>query len=134
MIVDVVSVRNVRSYQQLELALEPGLVLVTGPNGAGKTNLLEAVHLATQGLSFRTRHDAQIVRNGATAARAAARGMRGQVAVHAEVTLSREAPRRIRLNGAPVASAEELRRKMHTLVFTPDLGGVVNGAPAARRG
>ena len=38
---------------------------MTGPNGAGKTNLLEAVHLATQGLSFRTRHDAQIVRNGA---------------------------------------------------------------------
>ena len=133
MIVDVVSVRNVRSYQQLELALEPGLVLVTGPNGAGKTNLLEAVHLATQGLSFRTRHDAQIVRNGATAARVAARGMRGQVAVHAEVTLSREAPRRIRLNGAPVASAEELRRKMHTLVFTPDRLAVVKGGPAARR-
>jgi DNA replication and repair protein RecF len=106
---------------------------VTGPNGAGKTNLLEAVHLATQGLSFRTRHDGQIVRNGATAGRVAARGTRGGVGVHAEVTLSRDAPKRIRLDGAPVASAEELRRRLYTLVFTPDRLAVVKGGPAARR-
>jgi len=132
-IVDAVSLRDVRSYPALELSLEPGLVLVTGANGAGKTNLLEAVHLATQGLSFRTRHDAQIVRNGATAARVAARGRRGQVGVRAEVTLSRDGPKRIRLDGATVASAEELRRKVHTLVFTPDRLAVVKGGPAARR-
>jgi DNA replication and repair protein RecF len=123
----------VRSYPALELRLEPGLVLVTGANGAGKTNLLEAVHLGTQGLSFRTRHDAQIVRNGAEAARAAVRGTRGRVGVRAEVTLSREAPKRIRLDGATLASAEELRRTVHTLVFTPDRLAVVKGGPAARR-
>jgi len=128
-----VSLRDVRSYPALELALEPGLVLVTGPNGAGKTNLLEAVHLATQGLSFRTRHDGQIVRKGATAARAAARGARGSVEVRAEVTLSRDAPKRIRLDGATVASVEELRRRVHALVFTPDRLAVVKGGPAARR-
>jgi len=120
LIVGEVSLRDVRSYPALELALEPGLVLVTGPNGAGKTNLLEAVHVATQGVSFRTRHDAQIVGNGAAAARVAARGVRGRVDVRVEVTLSREAPKRIRLDGATLASAEELRRKVHTLVFTPD--------------
>jgi DNA replication and repair protein RecF len=125
--------RDVRSYPALELSLEPGLVLVTGPNGAGKTNLLEAVHLATQGLSFRTRHDAQVVRNDATAARVSARGMRGTVGVRADVTLSRDAPKRIRLDGATLASAEELRRRVHTLVFTPDRLAVVKGGPAARR-
>ena len=108
-------------------------MLVTGPNGAGKTNLLEAVHLATQGLSFRTRHDGQIVRNGATAARAAARGVRGSVEIRAEVTLSRDGPKRIRLDGAPAGSAEDLRRRVHALVFTPDRLAVVKGGPAARR-
>jgi DNA replication and repair protein RecF len=132
-IVDEVSLRDLRSYPALELRLEPGLVLVTGPNGAGKTNLLEAVHLATQGLSFRTRHDAQIVRNGATAARVGAVGARGQVGVRMEVMLSRDAPKRIRLDGATLASAEELRRKVHTLVFTPDRLAVIKGGPAARR-
>ena len=133
MIVDEVSLRDVRSYPSLELALEPGLVLVTGSNGAGKTNLLEALHLATQGLSFRTRHDAQIVRNGSAEGRVAAHGTRATVGLRAEVTLSRTAPRRIRLDGAAVGSTEELRRKVHTLAFTPDRLAVVKGGPAARR-
>lgn len=133
MILDAISVRDVRSYSQLELSLEPGLVLVTGPNGAGKTNLLEAVHLATQGMSFRTRHDSQIVRAGSDEGRVAAHGRRGPVGVRAEVALSRIGPKRIRLDGAQLASAEELRRKVHTLVFTPDRLAVVKGGPAARR-
>jgi DNA replication and repair protein RecF len=56
--------RNIRSYATLELALSPGLVLVVGPNGAGKTNLLESLHVGTQGFSPRTRDDAQLVRFG----------------------------------------------------------------------
>jgi DNA replication and repair protein RecF len=132
-IVAEVSLRDVRSYGRLELALEPGLVLVTGPNGAGKTNLLEAVHVATQGISFRTRQDAQIVRRGADEGRARISGRRGQVGVDAEVELSVRAPKRIRLNGAALGSADELRSRVHALAFTPDRLAVVKGGPAARR-
>ena len=39
--------------------MQPGLVLAVGPNGAGKTNLLEALHVGTQGFSPRTRVDGQ---------------------------------------------------------------------------
>ena len=41
-------------------------MLATGPNGAGKTNLLESMHVATQGFSPRTRQDANLVRYGPT--------------------------------------------------------------------
>ena len=108
-------------------------MLVTGPNGAGKTNLLEGVHVAAQGFSFRTRQDAQLVRHGAEEGRARVAGRRGQVAIEATVELSVRAPKRIRLNGAPVGSAEELRARVHALVFTPDRLAVVKGGPAARR-
>ena len=128
-----VSLRDVRSYPRLELELEPGLVLVTGPNGAGKTNLLEAVHVATQGLSFRTRQDAQIVRRGAESGVARVTGSTGEVRVEAEVRLSVREPKRIRVNGATVGSAEELRARVHTLAFTPDRLAVVKGGPATRR-
>jgi len=113
--------------------LKPGLVLVTGPNGAGKTNLLEAVHMATQGLSFRTRHDAQLVRQAATAGALRVAGDRGGAAIDVEVRLSTREAKRIRLNGAAIDSAEELRRRVHALVFTPDRLAVVKGGPAARR-
>ncbi len=108
-------------------------MLVTGPNGAGKTNLLEAVHLATQGLSFRTRQDAQLVRRGAEEGRAAVAGRRGTVRLESEIALSTRAAKRIRLNGAALASAEELRARVHALVFTPDRLAVVKSGPAARR-
>src|SRR2546423_11480495 len=87
LIVSTVSLRNIRSYARLDLALEPGLVLVTGPNGAGKTNLLESLHVGTQGFSPRTRSDAQLIRFGEEAARVALRGQRGGSRLELEVTL-----------------------------------------------
>ena len=74
LIVSTVSLRNIRSYAKLDLELEPGLVLVVGPNGAGKTNLLESLHVGTQGFSPRTRADAQLVRFGERTGRIALRG------------------------------------------------------------
>jgi DNA replication and repair protein RecF len=106
---------------------------VTGPNGAGKTNLLEALHVGTQGFSPRTRQDAQLVRTGAQAARVALRGERAGVATELEVTLRAGEGKRARLNGAALRSAEQLRGEVSTLVFTPDRLAVVKGGPAVRR-
>jgi DNA replication and repair protein RecF len=104
-----------------------------GPNGVGKTNLLEAVHIATQGFSPRTRTDSQVVRFGAEGARTAVSGRRGEVGIELEVTVRRGEGKRARLNGAPLRAAEQLRGMVATLVFTPDRLGVVKGPPALRR-
>ena len=106
LIVSAVGLRDFRSYAKLELALEPGLVLVTGPNGAGKTNLLESLHVGTQGFSPRTRADAQLVRLGREAARIALRGDRAGVPVELEVTLELGTGKRASLNGARLRAAE----------------------------
>jgi DNA replication and repair protein RecF len=108
-------------------------VLVVGRNGAGKTNLLESLHVGTQGFSPRTRSDAQLIRFGEEASRVALRGGRGGVAIELEVTLQAREGKRARLNGAPVRAAEQLRSEVSTLVFTPDRLVVVKGGPAARR-
>jgi DNA replication and repair protein RecF len=108
-------------------------VLVTGPNGAGKTNLLESLHVGTQGFSPRTRADAQLVRFGRDAARIGLRGDRAGVPVELEVTLDLGVGKRASLNGARLRAAEQLRGEVTTLVFTPDRLVVVKGGPAARR-
>ncbi len=108
-------------------------MLVTGPNGAGKTNLLEALHVGTQGFSPRTRVDAQLVRMGADAARVALAGERGTSHIELDVAVRRGEGKRARLNGAPLRSVEALRAEVSTLVFTPDRLAVVKGGPAARR-
>lgn len=108
-------------------------MLVTGANGAGKTNLLESLHLGTQGFSPRTRVDQQLIRFGAAGARVALGGARDGRPVELEVTLQPQAGKRAKLNGAPLRSAEQLRSEVSTLVFTPDRLAVVKGGPAARR-
>ncbi len=108
-------------------------MLVVGPNGAGKTNLLESLHVGTQGFSPRTRADAQLVRFEADAARVDIRGARGDVPVETDVLLRRSGAREIKLNGARVERMERLRSELATLVFTPDRLAVVKGGPAVRR-
>jgi DNA replication and repair protein RecF len=109
------------------------LVLVVGPNGAGKTNLLESLHVGTQGFSPRTRSDAQLVRFGEEAARVGLRGERAGAPLELEVTLKPREAKRATVNGARLRAAEQLRAEVATLVFTPDRLVVVKGAPAARR-
>ena len=108
-------------------------MLVVGPNGAGKTNLLESLHVGTQGFSPRTRADVQLVRFGRDAARIALRGNRAGIAVEVEVTFEVGSGKRASVNGARLRAAEQLRSEVATLVFTPDRLVVVKGGPAARR-
>ena len=108
-------------------------MLVTGPNGVGKTNLLEALHLGSQGFSPRTRAEAQLVRFDAPAARVTLAGSEAGAPVESHVTLARGEPKRVRLNGAPLASAESLRTRLSALVFPPDRLAVVKAAPLVRR-
>jgi DNA replication and repair protein RecF len=108
-------------------------VLLHGPNGAGKTNLLEALHVGTQGFSPRARSDAQMIRFGADLGRVAVRGTRGTLAFETDVRLAARNARTALLNGSPLRSAERLRNELCTLAFTPDRLGIVKGAPAARR-
>jgi DNA replication and repair protein RecF len=108
-------------------------VLAVGPNGVGKTNLLESLHVGTQGFSPRTRADAQLIRFGERVAHIGVRGTRGTVPVDIELTLEAGAGKKAKLNGAVLRAAEQLRSETATLVFTPDRLGVVKGAPAVRR-
>jgi DNA replication and repair protein RecF len=133
LIVSTVSLRNIRSYARLDLDLRPGLVLVVGENGAGKTNLLESLHVGTQGFSPRTRADAQLVRFGERAGRIALKGARGETPLDLELTVEVGAAKQGKINGAPLRAAEQLRTEVATLVFTPDRLAVVKGGPAVRR-
>ena len=71
---------------------------------------------------------------GRHAGRVELTGRRGTVPVSVSRRPSaRREPKRARLNGAVLRSAEQLRGELATLVFTPDRLVVVKGGPAARR-
>ena len=108
-------------------------MLVTGPNGAGKTNLLEALHVGSQGFSPRTRPSRGSFASANVAARVRLRGVRGRLAGgdggddRAGGGQAAAPERRAR------SSAEVLRARLAALVFTPDRLAVVKGAPLVRQ-
>jgi DNA replication and repair protein RecF len=107
--------------------------LAVGPNGAGKTNLLESLHVGTQGFSPRTRSDSELIRFGTESAQIRLDGVQGRMSVRIGITLSATDGKRAAVNGARVPAAEQLRRNNATLVFTPDRLAIVKAGPAARR-
>jgi DNA replication and repair protein RecF len=108
-------------------------VLVTGANGVGKTNLLEGLHVGAQGFSPRTRNEPRLVRFGDAAARVRLAGSEQEVPFETQVDLAPSTAKRIRLNGAPLSTGEELRLRLSALAFTPDRLAVVKSGPIVRR-
>jgi DNA replication and repair protein RecF len=108
-------------------------VLVVGENGAGKTNLLEAVHVGTQGFSPRTRAERELIRFGETEAALALAVTRDGVRHEVRMKFVAGSAKTAEFDGARLPSADLLRRDLPALVFTPDRLAVIKGGPAARR-
>jgi DNA replication and repair protein RecF len=127
------SIRDLRSYANLEARFGPGPQLIVGPNAAGKTSLLEAIVLLAWGRSHRTSSDGELVRWGSELGRV--EGQAGSETI--EVALVRPAGvvgarKRIRVNGVP-RRATGLMGLLRTVVFAPEEMLLVVGSPGLRR-
>lgn len=113
-------VRDVRNIEALEWRPVAGLNVLVGPNGGGKTSILEAIHLAAVGRSFRTRDTGQVLRRGASGLSVGAWfEQRDGVALH--VRMERDgAGMRLQRDGQPVRSAAELARQLPVLALSQD--------------
>jgi DNA replication and repair protein RecF len=127
------SVADFRSWQQADLALEPGPAVLVGANGEGKTNLVEALnYLATLG-SHRVATDAPLVRAGAERAVVRAAVAAGERELRVELEISPGRTNRARLNGSPVTRQREVLGALRAVLFAPEDLAIVRGDPAERR-
>nr|MBI5455533.1 AAA family ATPase [Candidatus Levybacteria bacterium] len=67
-----ISLQNFRSYEKQEFSFG-NTTLIVGPNTSGKTNLIEGIYLLSNGKSFRTDKDIQMIRFGKEIGRVKAR-------------------------------------------------------------
>lgn len=132
MVVEAVSVLDLRNLAACEIELGPGLNLLWGPNGAGKTNLLEATYMALAGRSCRTRDDREAIAFGGSLARAEARVSDRDRSRRFIFSISRSEGRRHLVDGSP-AGPEASALRPPLAVFMPDRLALVKGPPAGRR-
>lgn len=127
--------RDVRSYEQLSIALEPeaSLTVLTGPNGVGKTNLLEAAAVVLSGASPRTSAELRLIRDGAASARIEARVAVGDQQHDRSATFVAGQGKRLELDGTTSRSVEAFAEATPAVTFLPERLLVIRGAPARRR-
>ena len=133
-----ITLTNFRNYAALSLDLKPGAVVLTGDNGAGKTNLLEAISLFTPGRGLRRAPYGEVAREGGD----------GGFALHAKLdgpngaadigtgfagADAGETGRRVRINGAPTRSADDLLEWLRVVWLTPAMDSLFTGPAGDRR-
>lgn len=127
------SLTDFRSYEQVDLELEPGVTALVGPNGQGKTNLVEAIgYVATLG-SHRVASDAALVRAGAPRAVVRLRAVRGDRQSLVELEINPGRANRAQLNRAPVRRPRDVLGILRTVLFAPEDLALVKGDPDGRR-
>ncbi|MCX8995628.1 DNA replication/repair protein RecF [Rhizobiaceae bacterium BDR2-2] len=130
------SLTDFRNYASLALRFDGRHVVLSGENGAGKTNLMEAVSFLSPGRGLRRAAYDEVIRNGARAFTVFAEvvGMEDEIAIGTGVDLSEESlSRKLRLNGTPAKSADELTDHLRVLWLTPSMDGLFTGGASDRR-
>ena len=112
--------------------------MLTGDNGAGKTNLLEAVSFLTPGRGMRRAAYEAVAREGSAGFAVHARldGNGGPVEIGTGTLGGPDGPeagRRVRINGAPARSADDLLEWLRVVWLTPTMDQLFVGPAADRR-
>jgi DNA replication and repair protein RecF len=133
MYVSHLSLVDFRSYEHVELPLEPGITALIGPNGQGKTNLIEAIgYVATLG-SHRVPGDAPLIRSGAERAVVRLRAERAGRSATVEIEILPGRANRARVNAGSPVRPREVLGIVRTVLFAPEDLSLVKGDPDGRR-
>ncbi|MGN2635085.1 DNA replication/repair protein RecF [Nocardia takedensis] len=133
MFVRALSLRDFRSWEQVDLELSPGRTVFLGSNGNGKTNLLEALgYLSTLG-SHRVAADAPLIRLGTERARIGATVVNTGRELRVDLEVNQGSANRGQINRSPVRRPREILGILHTVLFAPEDLALVRGDPGERR-
>ena len=135
MIIQELTLRNFRNYEDTVLTPHEGVNLFFGANGSGKTNLLEAIHYCALGKSHRITGDQSVVRIGESFAVCGVSVLSAGVRREIEVRLvPNEINRKvILLDQKQIRRFSDMMGCLQCVIFSPEDLGLIREGPSMRR-
>ena len=126
--------QDFRGYETLDAAFDPGVNLIVGDNAQGKTNLLESLVYLSQGSSYRTRREDELIRWDRDFSRLEAKIQNSDRQIDLVYGLYRGPKRRqILLNGIKQKNAVQAEEVLNTVLFCPEDLQILRAGASARR-
>lgn len=133
MYVSELTVADYRNYSMQTVRFDENTNFIVGRNAQGKTNLLESVYLCSVGRSARTPRDKELINHDKDRAYIKLTVKKAYGEDKVEIALSKDAGKRIAVNGMPISRIGELMGVVSTVFFSPDEMRIVKEAPSDRR-
>ena len=141
-----IKLSNYRNYNDLEMELPSGLVILHGNNAQGKTNLLEAVYLLSISKAYRAKSDREVINKYGDGSLTQVVGVVNNIAdvfrimvnIHSNESSQNQPTNQyrirkdIRVNGVPKL-ASDLVGTVKAVLFDSEDIRIVTGSPALRR-
>jgi len=124
---------NFRSYNSLELELEPGVITFIGDNGSGKTNIAESLIYLAFLSSHRVSNNVPLISLGNQQAIIRAEVQREDRSLQIDLEINASKANRARINANPTRSQREILGAIQIVYFSPEDLDLVRGEPGTRR-
>ncbi len=135
MLIEKLTLRNFRNYEETVLTPHEGVNLFFGANGSGKTNLLEAIHYCALGKSHRITGDQSTVRIGESFAVCSVSVRTGGVRRDITVRLvpNEQTKKVILLDQKQIRRFSDMMGCLQCVIFSPEDLGLIREGPSLRR-
>lgn len=136
MVIEKAEILNFRNIARASLHPSPGVNVFTGDNAQGKSSMLEALALLSNGRSFRTRRDSEMISHGSDFSSVSAEMSDGMTSYEIRATIARRgdgAAKNMFLGEKRIGSLSEFVGKIGNTVFSGGDVLIITGPPSERR-
>ncbi len=117
----------------LDVELNKTLNIFVGDNAQGKTNLLESIYLCSNGKSYRTSKDRELINLSKEKAYIGLNLEKRLFSKYIEIKFEKELKKRIRVNRIELGRNSELIGVLNVVIFSPEDLKLIKEGPSERR-
>lgn len=124
---------NFRNYLNLDIELNNKLNIFVGNNAQGKTNLLESIYICSNGKSYRTSKDKELINLQKNKAYIGINLTKERTNKFIELKFEKNVKKRIKVNKIEYNRVSELIGILNVVIFSPEDLRLVKEGPIERR-